>query len=135
MFVFSDCTTRQGDISSIFVKTSDAIVFHFDEHNGHFNIEQFTFSRMQSDRRKEICRFDIMADYPSGYLYRENCSSNSNNRTSVVFIDADRDYMIFDVTISKAEKADNGTYMIVSEFSPWISKCFTVFILGRYLYL
>ena len=112
------------------MKTSHSIIFHFEEHGGNFSfIEHFTFERTQNGRREEICRFDIMVDL-GGDLPYEDCSSHSN-RTSVILIDADKRYIIVDVIISNAEKADNGTYMIFGRRSGR-TKCFTVFILGRY---
>ena len=85
--------------------------------------------RIQNETKERICRFDILVDIPGGDLLHEDCSSHSNNRASVALIDAD--YIMLDVVILKAEKADNGTYMISGRRSG-ISKCFTVFILGRY---
>ena len=113
------------------MKTTDTIIFHFEEHHSLDPIEHLVLERMQIDRREHICRFDVFVHIPGGDLLDVDCSSHYENRTSVVLIDADIHYIMLDVTISKAEKPDNGTYMIWSIFSG-ISKCFTVFILGRH---
>ena len=115
---------------SSFVKTTDTFIFHIREHRLCFDhIEHFILERI--DRREHICRFDVLVDIPGGALLHVDCSSHYENRTSVVLIDAYKCHIMLDVTISKAEKPDNGTYMIRS-ISSGMSKCFIVFILGRY---
>ena len=114
---------------SVFVKTSDSIVFHF-EQEGTIHKEMFTLERIQNDGKERICKFNIMPDVPGGDLVDVRYYENRGNRTSVLPIDVELPTILLDVTISKAEKADNGTYTIYGRHSGE-TQCFTVFILGR----
>ena len=115
------------------MKTTDTIVFHFKGHFPFYSRLPVYLERMLNDRREQICRFDVSFPTQGGELVNVYCSSHYENRVSMVLIhvNASTDDIEFDVTISKAEKPDNGTYMIWNVFlRPW--KCFTVYILGRY---
>ena len=99
-------------------------------YTGFSYVENFIVEKIQNETREQICSFAIRVDDASHYLKNEECSSSQyDNRTAVLLSYADRYRIDFDFTISIAQKADNGTYMISSRRSR-ISKCFTVFILG-----
>ena len=60
-----------------------------------------------------------------------NCLLEYENRTSVVVVNAEPDRIEFNITVSKAERADNGSYKVRDKFSGTGSKCFLVYILGK----
>ena len=114
---------------SVFVKTSDPIVFHFKQ-GGTLHKETFYLDRIQNDGKERICKIELKH---GGSLPNVRFYDDHGNRTSVLPIVVELPTILLDVTISKAEKADNGTYTFYGQRSRE-TQCFTVFILGRYTF-
>ena len=74
-----------------------------------------------------MCRFKPF--YTEPLHVHVECHEMYQSRTSATVINVEPDNVEYSITISTAERSDNGSYEVSGMFSSY-SKCFSVYILG-----
>ena len=102
------------------MNVGDDVVLHVEKD------EKYGYFEFYHDR-KHICSIHIRLSVTISV----DCILEYKNRTSAVVVNAEPDRIEFNITVSKAERADNGSYKVQELFGTGDSKCFLVYILGK----